>query len=133
MKEIQTNNITILFVEVPSVNLIFDIHDNYLVMGTNAMDVSSKKRKIRNGDNKGFINLNKVDWQILGKSTELSEEQMKEICPKCIGLSVYPDYNFKPTRLVALKFFHTVQESYISLLEANGIDNNKIHLILKMI
>lgn len=127
MTEITTNGITILLVEVPSVNLIFDIHDNYLVMGTNTMDVSSKKRKIRNGDNKGFINLNKVDWQILGKSTELSEEQMKEI------ITLYEGKKYKVYTGSYGKYTDKVQESYLSLLEANGIDNNKIHLVLKRI
>ncbi len=131
MTSIKTNGITILLVEVPSVNLIFDIHDNYLVMGTNAMDVSSKKRKIRNGDNKGFINLNKVDWQILGKSTELSEEQMKEICESDRHDNMFIDFREESTRYAYL--LKSVQESYLSLLEANGIDNNKTHLVLKRI
>ena len=108
MKEIQTNGITILLVEVPEDAIGFIIDYFYLICNPYESD-------------KKVIELPQCQWEILGKSTELSEEQMKEICPKCIGLSVYPDYNFKPTRLVALKFFHTVQESYISLLEANGI------------
>ena len=120
MKEITTNGITILLVEVPEDATRFVTDWKFLIV-----DIFSPTQKM--------IPIPEGQYQILGKSTELSEEQMKEICPKCIGLSVYPDYNFKPTRLVALKFFHTVQESYLSLLEANGIDNNKIHLVLKRI
>jgi len=121
MKEIQTNGITILLVEATE-NQINDILVHSPLIVKDVLRIGMTGIKLPSGQ-----------YQILGKSTELSEEQMKEICPKCIGLSVYPDYNFKPTRLVALKFFHTVQESYISLLEANGIDNNKIHLVLKRI
>lgn len=126
MKEIQTNGITILLVEVPEDAKAWSLKHH--------MDGTLRSLRISDDeDNYELCVLPKEGYQILGKSTELSEEQMKEICPKCIGLSVYPDYNFKPTRLVALKFFHTVQESYLSLLEANGIDNNKIHLVLKRI
>ena len=129
MKEIQTNGITILLIEVP------EDAKNFTITEFDWFENAPKWYLLHETieDNCGCPIEFDGDWEILGKSTELSEEQMKEICPKCIGLSVYPDYNFKPTRLVALKFFHTVQESYISLLEANGIDNNKIHLVLKMI
>lgn len=92
-------------------------------------------------------------WQILGKSSELSEEQMKEIVEKplhshieymvdpkdksytktidCynrprwtkITSTFYKDYAAKqrPRSMAWIGTVNTVQESYLSLLEANGV------------
>lgn len=117
MKEIQTNGITILFVEVPDDAIGFIIDYFYLICNPYESD-------------KKVIELPQCQWEILGKSTELSEEQMKEICEDVKGMFqsvMYKDY-------IGLNFpYHFVNESYLSLLEANGIDNNKIHLVLKKI
>jgi hypothetical protein len=101
MKEIQTNGITILLVEVPEDATYFNLHHNILLYPLGNDDVDG-------------IRLPIGQYQILGKSTELSEEQMKEICDKWkYGWNnyLYPDTTYYPT----------VQESYLSLLEANGI------------
>lgn len=93
MKEITTNGITILLVEVEKGATYFQILPN--------------KGIFVNGDSieSGVVDfLPKGNWQILGKSTESIHE--------FLGIS---------------------KEEYLSLLEANGIDNNKTHLVLKRI
>jgi len=131
MKEITTNGITILLVEVEKGATYFQILPN--------------KGIFVNGDSieSGVVDfLPKGNWQILGKSTELSKEQMKEICEFRFGNQSeyleagFIDYNAPVRNGFGDKYIlnkETVQESYLSLLEANGIDNNKIHLVLKMI
>ena len=118
MKEITTNGITILLVEVEKGATYFQILPN--------------KGIFVNGDSieSGVVDfLPKGNWQILGKSTELSEEQMKEILPIYEGaIRGYRIYTQRPDLLTK-----DIQESYLSLLEANGIDNNKTHLVLKRI
>ena len=67
---------------------------------------------------------------------------MKEICEFRFGNQSeyleagFIDYNAPVRNGFGDKYIlnkETVQESYLSLLEANGIDNNKIHLVLKRI
>jgi len=125
MKEIQTNGITILLVEVPEDATRFVTDWKFLIV-----DIFSPTQKM--------IPIPEGQYQILGKSTELSEEQMKEICWQVSfgNYTGYKNYNqakCSDFRDIVESSFSTVQESYISLLEANGIDNNKIHLVLKMI
>lgn len=118
MKEIQTNGITILLVEVPDGATRFVTDWKFLIV-----DIFSPTQKM--------IPIPEGGWQILGKSTELSEEQMKEICEECFGR--YLDYKNPNLMGEAIAVWETVQESYLSLLEANGIDNNKHYLVLKRI
>jgi len=132
MKEIQTNGITILFVEVPEDATRFVTDWKFLIV-----DIFSPTQKM--------IPIPEGQYQILGKSTELSEEQMKEICEECdrskMNLRPYqstPYKNYLSDGSSAFSgddtwFKWNVQESYISLLEANEIDSNKIHLVLKRI
>ena len=104
MKEITTNNQTILLVEVPEDAIGFIIDYLYLICNPYESD-------------KKVIELPQCQWEILGKSTELSEEQMKEICPLYKSAIVgYRIYNQRPDLLTK-----DIQESYLSLLEANGI------------
>jgi len=111
MKEIQTNGITILIVEVPEDAKEFDVHHNVLLCFHFNDDVEG-------------INLPIGQYQILGKSTELSGEQMREICEECFGR--YLDYKNPNLMGEAIAVWETVQESYLSLLEANGIvDRNE--------
>ena len=109
--EIQTNGITILLVEVPEGAKEFDISD----MGSLIYYVE--------WGNSGYIDLPQGQYQILGKSTELSEEQMKEICDT--DGKGYMNYLEHPKN----SYCKTVQESYLSLLEANGIVGNQLVLI----
>jgi len=129
MKEIKTNGITMLLVEVPEDAIGFIIDYLYLICNPYESD-------------KKVIELPQCQWEILGKSTELSEEQMKEICEFRFGNQSeyleagFIDYNTPVRNGFGDKYIlnkETVQESYLSLLEANGIDNNKIHLVLKRI
>ena len=125
MKEIKTNGITILLVEVPDDAIGFIIDYFYLICNPYESD-------------KKVIELPQCQWEMIGKSTELSEEQMKEICWQVSfgNYTGYKNYNkakCSDFRDIVESSFSTVQESYLSLLEANGIDNNKIHLVLKMI
>jgi hypothetical protein len=110
MKEIKTNGIEVLFVEVPEDAYNFRLKNGYIWY-----------------DDKNFKDCCMLEpsgkWVILGKSTELSEEQMKEICEKT-GRKIFRDYNMNYMGVPMSVF--TVQESYLSLLEANGIvDRNK--------
>lgn len=102
MKEVTTNNQTILLVEVPEDVTGFNLHHNILLYPLGNDDVDG-------------IRLPIGQYQILGKSTELSEEQMKEICATRFNGANYHDY------LKENVWFKTVQESYLSLLEDNGI------------
>ena len=116
MTEITTNGITILLVEVPEDARKFKIENGLLLFKADFIPF-------------GIVILPSGQYQILGKSTELSEEQMKEILPIYEGaIRGYRIYTQRPDLLTK-----DIQESYLSLLEANGIDNNKIHLVLKMI
>jgi len=103
-KEIQTNGITILLVEVPEDAIGFIIDYLYLICNPYESD-------------KKVIELPQCQWEILGKSTELSEEQMKEILPIYEGaIRGYRIYTQRPDLLTK-----DIRESYLSLLEANGI------------
>ena len=104
MKEIQTNGITILLVEVPEDATRFVTDWKFLIV-----DIFSPTQKM--------IPIPEGQYQILGKSTELSEEQMKEILPIYEGaIRGYRIYTQRPDLLTK-----DIQESYLSLLEANGI------------
>ena len=104
MKEIQTNGITILLVEVPEDAIGFIIDYFYLICNPYESD-------------KKVIELPQCQWEMIGKSTELSEEQMKEILPIYEGaIRGYRIYTQRPDLLTK-----DIQESYLSLLEANGI------------
>jgi len=104
MKEIQTNGITILLVEVPEDATRFVTDWKFLIV-----DIFSPTQKM--------IPIMEGSWEILGKSTELSEEQMKEILPIYEGaIRGYRIYTQRPDLLTK-----DIQESYLSLLEANGI------------
>lgn len=120
MKEIQTNGKTILFVEVPE-DVIFRIEYDGLLAYQDA-----------DSEMPNFINIPSGNYQILGKSTELSEEQIKGICEQkeitsygfdgLIFITLYrnyllPDNDWK----LSCDQFSNIQESYLSLLEANGI------------
>ena len=118
MKEVTTNNQTILLVEVPEDASDFRIDYASIIVLSWATT-----------NENGSIELSSGKWVILGKSTELSEEQMKEILPIYEGaIRGYRIYTQRPDLLTK-----DIQESYLSLLEANGIDNNKSHLVLKRI
>ena len=104
MKEITTNGITILLVEVPEDATRFVTDWKFLIV-----DIFSPTQKM--------IPIPEGQYQILGKSTELSEEQMKEILPIYEGaIRGYRIYTQRPDLLTK-----DIQESYLSLLEANGI------------
>ena len=110
MKEIQTNGITILLVEVPEDAREFKIENGLLLFKADFIPF-------------GIVILPSGQCQILGKSTELSEEQMKEILPIYEGaIRGYRIYTQRPDLLTK-----DIQESYLSLLEANGIvDRNNL-------
>lgn len=127
MKEIKTNGITILFVEVPEDGKDFYINN----VGCIRYSVGGWSKCIE--PEEMGVYLNKDEYEILGKSTELSEEQMKEIVDVDKEASYWDDeheeyyvnYNIngKSDRYV----FSSVQKSYLSLLEANGIvDRNPL-------
>ena len=104
MKEIQTNGITILLVEVPEDAKKFVTDWKFLIV-----DIFSPTQKM--------IPIPEGQYQILGKSTELSDEQMKEILPIYEGaIRGYRIYTQRPDLLTK-----DIRESYLSLLEANGI------------
>ncbi len=110
MTSIKTNGITILLVEVPEDATRFVTDWKFLIV-----DIFSPTQKM--------IPIPEGQYQILGKSTELSEEQMKEILPIYEGaIRGYRIYTQRPDLLTK-----DIQESYLSLLEANGIvDRNPI-------
>ena len=113
MKEIQTNGITILLVEVP------EDAKNFTITEFDWFENAPKWYLLHETieDNCGCPIEFDGDWEILGKSTELSEEQMKEILPIYEGaIRGYRIYTQRPDLLTK-----DIRESYLSLLEANGI------------
>jgi len=114
MKEITTNGIAILLVEVPEDVKAWSLKHH----------MDGTLRSLRVSDNESNYELCVLpsgQYQILGKSTELSEEQMKEICASIFG-KYYFDYMNPENNNYAPGFtLYTVQESYLSMLEANGI------------
>jgi len=127
MKEIKTNGIKALFVEVPEdISSLMSIQQNNVLLLWRS-DIDYLEIQLPSGQ-----------YQILGKSTELSEEQMKEICEykeidsyDCDGMvwyDIYRNYALDDSYwLNSCDQFFTVQESYLSLLEANGIvDRNNL-------
>ena len=113
MKEIKTNGITILLVEVP------EDAKNFTITEFDWFENAPKWYLLHETieDNCGCPIEFDGDWEILGKSTELSEEQMKEILPIYEGaIRGYRIYTQRPDLLTK-----DIQESYLSLLEANGI------------
>jgi len=126
MKGITTNGITILLVEVPE-----DAKEQWILNGF--IHVGELQ------DDAFSIKLPSGQYQILGKSTELSEEQMKEICEKHPDSTfVHPIYNdyvkdgqfTKGDGFTSLVLgYDNPGQSYLSLLEANGIvDRNPYEL-----
>lgn len=114
MKEITTNGITILFVEVPEDATWFQIMPRQgIVNECLRYNFGTLRFGIK------YEQLPSGQYQILGKSTELSEEQKEEICDQVssFGKMYWKNY------LLPMSFTDgfTVQESYLSLLEANGI------------
>jgi len=116
MKEIQTNGITILLVEVPEDAKAWSIKHH--------MDGTLRSLRISDDEaNYELCVLPQGQYQILGKSTELSEEQMKEICefvPHKFITSrnwsgLYKDYR------TGEYYIYSIDTAYLSLLEANGI------------
>ena len=83
MKEITTNGKTLLFVEVPE-----DTEDfRFKLMPDNSEQLAGTvyDNLVHKGTCYIREDIPQGNYQILGKSTELSEEQMVGICPKCIG------------------------------------------------
>ena len=100
MKEIKTNGITILLIEVPEDAKLLQITQN-----ASGRNLSYKVNNTTHPFGYTHIKLPEGNYQILGKSTELSEEQMKEIVER-------KDWLWGKM---------TYLSSYLSLLEANGI------------
>lgn len=126
MKEIKTNGIEVLFAEVPEDVKSWDI-EVFTIRDDSYIRTWSKS------GHDSLIDLPQGQYQILGKSTELSEEQMKEICEECdrskMNLRPYQSTPYKNYLSDGSSSFSgddtwfkwNVQESYLSLLEANGI------------
>lgn len=142
MKEIQTNGITILLVEVPdSVNSFgigatcHDCNKSGMWHCAHADTCGNNIPALKVFTNDVFtisIDLPQGQWEILGKSTELSEEQMKGICWQVSfgNYTGYKNYNqakCSDFRDIVESSFSTVQESYLSLLEANGIVDRNLY------
>lgn len=107
IKLIETNGKKLLIAEVPEEANEQWLSNGFIHIGELQGDAFS-------------IKLPPGSWQILGKSTELSEVQMKEICP-LYEWGGYKIYTERPDLLTK-----DVNESYLSLLKANGIvDRNK--------
>lgn len=127
MKQITTNSLSILFIEVPenAKEVAIGYNDN-----GSLFYLSNKKSE--------SVELPFGLWKILGKSTELSEEQMKEICQSIeiddytyderVFYDMYRNYSLDESYWnLKCDQCSNVQESYLSLLEANGIvDRNLI-------
>lgn len=137
VKQIKTKSGKILAAEVPKDSENFDIHDNdgitYDSLSTNTIK-----------EPWGFIDLNQKDgWhEILGKLSELTDEQCEEFVEllhenfyieeiKCWSGKFYHHYNQSPGLMNQL--MHIAKESFISLLQSQGVDTSKDYLIIKII
>ena len=117
MKEIQTNGTTILLVEVPEDAIDFTIDKHRMQLTATLITEGS--------DADYFYKIPQGNYQIIGKSNELSKEQMEVICEhgycSTNGIVLFNDY------LNEDNTFDNITESYLSLLEANGVvDRNQI-------
>lgn len=115
IKLIETNGKHLFFVEVPAGAINFRL-EKYLIPNALMYQLPTHT---------GVLNLPSGQYQILGKSTELSNPQIEDICER---MSPYPGLVifFYMNYLTGKFDFDIVQESYLSLLQANGVvDRNQ--------
>lgn len=110
-----------MFVEVP-------IADKYTVrQNSEVSHLWHEKDKISN-----IIELPLGKWKILALSTDLTEEQMKEICDFSEMAAEGIDDHEGGYLCYVRGYWHhkTVQESYSSMKEANNIDDTKTRFLV---
>lgn len=140
MKTIQTQSKELIVVEVPEDAYDLSIHhlneeddntgENYTVLrcfhsGITTFELSENKH---------------IDCKILGKLSELSEEECSRFVIKG-GIGTYKDYCYNLGKidkigvfgaLLEMKF-KTAKESLISLLQSHGVDTTKNLLLIEKI
>lgn len=121
MKQIETVAGKILIIEVPEDAYGFDIDLSSHI--STPIIIFSKHR---------FIPLYKHgNFKILGKLSELSEEECKKFVIK-LNNNIYHDYSteWNGKRDIIHVYKETAKESLISLLQSNGIDTTKENELL---
>lgn len=66
-------------------------------------------------------------YKILGKLSEISEEECERFVVKVMNNQHYQNYNYKS---IVDRWVKTAKESFISLLQSNGIDTNNQNTLL---
>ena len=108
MKEIQTKSGDILCVEVPEDSDVEEIIDNLNLSGNN---------------------------KYLGKLSELIDEDCEEFV-ELLPSNMYKNYKWPEdkVRLTGIQPINaTAKESFISLLESEGIDTSREYLVIKVL
>lgn len=118
MKQLQTTKATLLVVKVPEGNTTWVLYN-----GTQRMHHGGPSDMIIFNENVpgSFMARRQIpyaDWEILGLSTEITEEVWRMIMPRMFeGSPNFPDYSYVPEFSVIAK---NATESARSFIEANG-------------
>ena len=71
--------------------------------------------------------------KIIGKLSELKDEDVEEFVDSDIKKSVYLNYYyFDGENIQGHPYYSSAKESFLSLLAANGLNTNKEYLIVKL-
>lgn len=117
MKLTTINGKTILFVEVPKEAKDLEIDDDGLHL----------YELYPNSDmTLGVIELEGADWKLLCLSTEMTDEKAKEIMPLEEGAHYFDYVLFRGLQ----NYVDTALESFQSLVQYLGLDENKTYAIL---
>lgn len=123
-KIIKTQNNELIVVEVPEDACKF-IKDNdeichYIMYSVNVTETSE--------DVIATTDLEfDFDFKILGKLSELSEEECDRFVVKVMNNQHYQNYNYKN---IVDRWVKTAKASLISLLQANGVDCSNLNTLL---
>lgn len=122
-KEIQLTDKTLLVVSVPEGARSFKVC-SFANDGSKELFYNSTFMGFPNV--RGFTNLGKFDWQLLGIYPELTEEQAKMV----VDLPQYEHYFNYSYKNAAFKWLRTAKESFQSLMERENITGFEKYAIL---
>ena len=149
MEEIQTKSGKILCVEIPEDTVWWEIMENnlgrfitetlnlnqqFLKYGKSSVIFDKEVKNIVYYNPDSF-HLPKGRWEIVEKLSELTDKDCEEFCFKHPATLNYFNYRYHrhSEGIFSIHYELTAKESFISLLQSEGIDTNKEHLILKIL
>ena len=145
MKEIQTKSGKILCVEIPEDVTWWESIENILgSFLTKVLDLPQYFLQYGKVNEKGYSQvyynsdnfyLPKGKWNIIGKLSELTDKDCEEFV-ELLPSNMYKNYKWPEdkVRLTGIQPINaTAKESFISLLESEGIDTSKEYLVIKVL